>query len=229
MKNDARLGLVRDTAVKAGYSDTDPVGLLGVLIDPRDVRVKSQTPTQTIVEVVATTDDVDLDDEVVVPGGANLAYFLRNGSVFVDHDTRFASRVGVQRSVRPFPTGSSQRGWAVDIVMDPGAFAQDVLAKAQSGGMGMSIGFRAKDWGKPTAEEVKRYTRDGKAPQSIVRTWDWLELSFTPMPCNVACRVVSVMEPEAEEEPSPKAAWRTLVHTKRMPFVRVLTAQAKPA
>jgi phage head maturation protease len=203
----SRLRSILASSVKAGHP-SDPIGLLAG--KAKFIRTKGRN--DGVVEVVATTDDVDLDDEVIVPTGADTEYFKRNASVFIDHCTRMESRVGVALAIRPWPSGLDQRGWLVDISMDPTDAARDVIAKCQNGGMGVSIGFRAIDRGTPTPDEVKRYSRAGKAPRSIVREWEWLELSFTPMPCNVACRVLSTPDaPEVEAAPAPRKAKRQIV------------------
>lgn len=153
--------------------------------------VKVQNDGRTL-EVVATTDDIDLDDEVVVPGGADPEYFARNGKVFVDHQYRVEDVVGTLRSLTPFSRIGGQSGWKMTTYLIPGLEMSDaVLAIAEAGGIGVSIGFEAIDYGKPTPDEAKNYTRREKTPDSIVRKWRWLETSFTPFPCNVACQTVA--------------------------------------
>lgn len=158
-----------------------------------------------MVRLIATTDDIDLVDEVVVPGGASLGYFNANRAIFIDHDTSTPARVGVAKSIDPWPTGGrQQRGWVVEVTIDQTPLGDEVLAKCHAGGMGASIGFRAQDYGSPTYEESTRYTRRGKSPRSIVRTWEWVELSITPMPCNVACRAVAVGSDTPRKRATPK-------------------------
>ena len=59
--------------------------------------------------------------------------------------------------------------------------AKDVATLVAEGVVrGVSVGYVATDFGRPTPEEVEQY---GDL-RSIVRKWLWLELSVTPMPCN---------------------------------------------
>lgn len=211
--SDEAIRKVLASSIKAGHREDEPVGILAA----RAKVVRRKGRNGGVVEVIATTDDIDLDDEVVVPTGADKGYFLRNASVFIDHRTYMEARVGVAMAIRPWPSVSAQRGWLVDVSMDDSDAARDVVAKCENGGMGVSIGFRPTDRGTPTPDEVKRYSRDGRVPKSIVREWEWLELSFTPMPCNVACRVVGAAGPSEPESvtPEPKGAV-TQVRRKRM-------------
>ena len=58
----------------------------------------------------------------------------------------------------------------------------------EEGGVGASVGFIADEWGDPTEIEKKAYASGNDEPESIVRKWSWLELSFTCFPCNLTCR-----------------------------------------
>lgn len=170
-----------------------------------------------VLRVIATTDDIDLDDEVVIAGGVDARYFSANRAVFIDHATGVRDRVGVARAISPWPASGKPRGWTVDVAVDRTPLGDEVLAKCRAGGMGVSIGFRCLDRGEPTAEEIRRHAKGGLTPRSIVRSWEWLELSFTPMPCNVACRVVGLGtdQPPARQapkgSPSPRRGKRRLV------------------
>lgn len=139
----------------------------------------------------ATTDDIDLQDEVVVPGGADTTYFATNRKVFGDHQYGLLDVVGICRSIDPIVRGGSQKGWRVKVYMLPGnAIADAVLALADEDGIGCSIGFQATEYGAPTPDEAKSYSGNKGAPSSIVRKWNWLELSMTAFPCNVACQTL---------------------------------------
>ncbi len=130
----------------------------------------------------ATTDSVDLDREVVLPEGCDPTHFERNKSVFVDHNYDTAYNVGTMRRV--WREGNTWK-YSVNIfqgLRDP--MADDIYARAQQGGIGASIGFQALDYGKPTADEAKRYPR----AKMIIRKWSWVELSMTAMPANLDCQ-----------------------------------------
>ena len=142
--------------------------------------------------VIATTDAVDNDREVVLPGGADRSYFEANKSIFVDHRYDVASWIGTMRKTMPYPAaGDGQRGWKVRMRLRDTALGRDLYRATQEGyGPGASIGFVPTDYGPPTEDERARY---GDA-SAIVRKWRWLELSLTAMPCNVACQMIGVAD-----------------------------------
>jgi hypothetical protein len=131
---------------------------------------------------VATTDDVDEQDEVVLPGGADLSYIMATKILYADHMYGLGQAIGTIRYIKAL---SNARGWQFRAYMFKGLenpLAGDTFKIIQQGGrLGVSIGFDALDWGTPTDEEAKRYP----LAKSIVRKWRWIELSVTAMPCNV--------------------------------------------
>lgn len=133
---------------------------------------------------IANTGDIDLDDEVVVPGGGATTYLDRNNQVFVDHNYGVHDAAGFIRS-KKLVDGA----WRVRIGLydnDAGRAVKEIARK--SGQIGLSIGFFPVEYGPPTDEEREKYAASGKVPASIVRRWDWFELSFTALPCNVSCQ-----------------------------------------
>ncbi len=138
--------------------------------------------------VVATTDDVDLDDEVVVPSGADTTYFFGNKRIFVDHEYTVDKYVAVLRKAMAYPSVNDHRAWKVRMRVRPGPLGDDVLTIARESGIGSSIGFEPIRSGPPTDDEKAQYAKAGRSPRSVVRQWRWLELSLTAMPCNVMCQ-----------------------------------------
>lgn len=186
---------IRRLREKTGSED---VGIRGCYGSPG--MVKSDGGTHDILGI-ATTNDLDSSREVVLPEGADVTYFVQNRSVFVDHRYDMASCVGklrvpslrLAKNVHGVPYG-----WEVRIAMSKSAnqeLVRDCMALAQDG-IGMSIGFRALDWGAPTADEAKRFP----GAQTIIRKWQWLELSLTPFPCNVACRGFAMDDPSMMQD-----------------------------
>lgn len=131
------------------------------------------------VVVIANTADVDLDSEVVVPSGADTTYFFKNRTIFWNHDynipiarLRYASLKGGK--------------WIVNMTFGKGEFASEVRSMVEDGVVtGTSVGFIPTLYGRPTPEETKAYGPH----ESIVRAWKWLELSVTPLPCNVEAMI----------------------------------------
>lgn len=188
--------IVERIIAKNVLDPTAKVGVVGTF--GRSVKVQGDGRT---LEVIATTDDIDLDSEVVVPAGCDPSYFQQNGKVFVDHCYRVEDVVGTLRSLTAFSRPSGQSGWKMVVYMIPGLEMSDaVLAIAQAGGMGVSIGFEATDYGRPTTDEAKMYGDGATAPESIVRKWRWLETSFTPFPCNVNCQTLQTMDTTVGDE-----------------------------
>lgn len=136
--------------------------------------------------VVATTDDIDLDNEVVLPGGADLSYFQKNGEILIDHNSGVQHNCGVMRPgfPRKIVSGGEHRGWEVRFRVDKGDLGDMVLEKFRTREYGVSIGFDPINYGPPTEEEAKKYP----GARTIVRSWKWIELSVTPVPCNPSAR-----------------------------------------
>lgn len=141
---------------------------------------------------IATTDDIDIEGDVVIPSGLDKSYLSKNAQVFVDHEYGIDKAAGFIRSISAYPEpGPKQRGWKVRIGLYDNAMAAAVSEIAsKSGQIGVSIGFRPKRVSEPTDDDRKRY---GDGVQRIIKEAEWFELSFTAIPCNVSCqgRIVS--------------------------------------
>lgn len=161
-----------------------------------------ETASGREITAIATTDDVDLDNEVVLPSGADPeSYFFSNKKIFVDHQYDSTYCVGSLRTAEPVPSKAAPTSWKVTIALFSGLrspLADDIWTMARDSGIGLSIGFRPVEVGPLTTEEARKY---GGSVRSIVRAWEWLELSFTAFPCNVSCQTM-----EATEAPTGKEA-----------------------
>lgn len=162
---------------------TGTVGLIGVPSSKSSVG-DAKNPRDII--VTATTDDVDMDDEVVLPGGADMEYYSKNRANFLDHLYDFGKHVASMRSIK---MADDRRSWINRSVVFDGLkspYADDLLAIATQVGIGASIGFEALEGGPPMESDPIRY----KKARYVVRRWRMVELSFTAMPCNVSCRTM---------------------------------------
>ena len=150
---------------------------------------------------MATTDDVDQDQEVVLPEGCDWSVFERIGKhMYADHWYGIENRVGLARSWALRPNGPGRKGWFMTSVIrrDPdypmrGAIIEAALESV----VGLSIGFEKVDGSAPTPEESKRYPGVGY----VIRKAKIFEVSFTFMPCNINCvsaSVASVTDKHAE-------------------------------
>ena len=173
-------------AMRKRFCADDPAATVGV-VNIKASAIKASDPKNPDdIVCVATTDYTDLDSEVVVPGGADMSYFLANNAIFVDHNYDVESVVAKRRSIVAWPDVTALKGWRVRCSLVKGSrFEPTIRALAQDGVLGCSIGLQAMDWGPLSIEEKAMYPK----AKSIVRRWKWLELSFTSMPCNQECRV----------------------------------------
>lgn len=175
-------------AIKTHRRDESAVGVVAPAL------VRSRVEDRDIVGL-ATTDDVDCVGDVVVPSGADLGYFVKNKAVFADHRYDISSWVGTVRHLAEWPgPGVLQRGWSIRVAIkrSPSPLVEDILTAAREIGVSFSIGFEPVEWGRPTAEEAKRWP----GAENIIRRWNWRETSITAMPCNVSCRGAAVYAPE---------------------------------
>ena len=160
--------------------------------------VEKDEPKDRVVEIIATTMAMDLDDEVVDPAGADWSYFNAAGQkkVFQDHWYDSEHNVGVARSVSAYMEGGVQVGWKMRVHVYTGLkcpYADDLWAKIPQGGMGLSIGFVPIEISDLRPDEKKRWPN----AERIIRRWKVLEVSFTPMPANVTCQTGSTTGPQA--------------------------------
>lgn len=175
----------------AGRVGCAPEDIGAVACVAKDVSIGRGGDTLT---VIANTDDIDLEGEVVVPGGADLSYFQANRSVFVDHQYGVGDLAGKMRNVaRVLGDDGEIKAWKVSIAMT-GPLGPPMTEVAREVGVGASIGFQAIEYGPPSRDEIERYARDGQSPSIIVRKWKWLELSLTHFPANVSCQT-QLVEP----------------------------------
>lgn len=191
------------------------IGVCGVF--PKQLEVMAERT----VRVIANTDDIDLQREVVVPSGAETSYFFANGNIFVDHNTEMEYFVGKRRRCSPYPNNRDFKAWQVDVWLRPTELGNDVLTMAQAGAVGVSIGFIPLDWGRPGPDEMKRY---GEGLASIVRSWKWLELSFTAFPCNVACQSQGLVRDESKAGVIEEMLTKGAIHKKSAEAVGFRTA-----
>lgn len=176
------IDIIRRIREKNHLGADTPVGAWGSTA--KDATVEGDNRTLV---VVATTSDVDLDREVIVPDGADPTYFFKNGKIFADHNYSIESCVGRLRSASLFGPKDAPVGWKVRYTLFDLPLANDILTMAKAGAApGVSIGFIAQDYGAMTKDESSRFPLG----RSIVRKWKWLELSATCQPCNVACQTL---------------------------------------
>lgn len=148
-----------------------------VVAPMRDQTVKVKAGSQVVIVGTATTDSVDLEGEVVLPGGVDTSYFPQKyNAVYINHD------------YAPTPIGK-----CVNFVKRPNGFfcttslvdsirTAEILAAVRNGiTLGISIGFVPTETRAPSREELITY---GKACHTVVASCKLLEYSLTFMPAN---------------------------------------------
>lgn len=181
--------IIRRLRTDVGAKDAAPIGIVATYAAKSEV--DTTDGKRDIVQFVNTI-DIDSDQEVVMPDGADWSYVLRNRQVFVDHKYGTDNAVGTMRALSPFPNVSTIDAWRARTFIYPKSgnrLGDDILTIAQHSGIGASVGFLATDYGPPTGEEAKRLSQKGVGvPRSVVRKWKAIEYSITAFPCNVACQ-----------------------------------------
>lgn len=128
---------------------------------------------------LATTADIDLEGEVVVPEGLDPSPFQKNKTVYLNHN--YWDREAMVGSMRNVKLDKGRGGWLVRVKMASTPSAQETLTLIEEEVInGGSIGFERIDSGALTEEEVEKY---GPA-NMITRKGRWFEWSVTAMPCN---------------------------------------------
>lgn len=138
---------------------------------------------------VANSAALDLQDEVVLPDGADTSYFFSKRTIYLNHNYDWP--IGSLASAKLV-----KGQWLCRFGFASTPMAQEVMTLVAEGVVrGVSIGFVATDYGAPSAEEVKAHGPH----RSIVRKWLWLELSVTPMPCNPEAIIRLVQEKKIKQ------------------------------
>ncbi len=139
------------------------------------------------IDVVATvtTDCVDADREVVLPGGVDLERYLESPRIQLCHAT--GSRPG-EFYILPIGKALWTRRTANSLVQGiqfaDTPMAREVAELFRTGFINtFSIGFRSLEASPPTKEE-KRIRPDWAKAALIHRQWELLEVSVVPIPCN---------------------------------------------
>jgi phage head maturation protease len=148
-----------------------PADMAGQLVD-----VPADQPTQ--IRAWATTTAVDLEGDVVLPGGVDDSYFRLNRTLFVDHDYSAMSAIGKLRNLIAKPQGLICESVLIDNPANP--LVAQIRALAAAGNIGQSIGFEAIDFGPPTPDEQQAFP----GVRMVHRKWRLLEISYTAFPMN---------------------------------------------
>lgn len=148
-----------------------------------------EQPTGKPLEIVAwaTTTDVDMDGEVLVPEGMDTSTYLgKNRNLFWEHELDLP--VATMRSMTLFDgKGWKVRGQLLNLDTD---YAKAVRALAEAGTLGMSVGYLLMKGAPPTEMEAKKFP----GVEYMLHKTLAVEVSYTAHPANVSCRTTEVRE-----------------------------------
>lgn len=176
------LDSLRERHKAAGESDK--IGARFGRLFEQAVKEEPDQGGRMLITAIATTSGVDLENEVIIPSGADVSYFSAARAVYYCHDT-YSLPVASLRNLAMLPDKS---GWRVQASTLSTEFARDVATCIAEGAInGGSIGFLRTSAGTPTKEELAKY---GPC-EYVTREWKWLEWSVTPFPCNPEAMIES--------------------------------------
>lgn len=134
--------------------------------------IKAVNKTEREILHLISTDSVDRAGDVVEPGGADIANYMKNPVVMVDHDYRIDRIIGKALSIEINAKGIYARTKFLDTPL-----AQAAFQLASEGIGGWSIGFRPIDYNS---------IKDSKGAFKGVKfeKWELLEYSMVAIPMN---------------------------------------------
>lgn len=190
--------IIRTLKARYNLADDALVGVKGV--NCKDVDLDEHGGNRDITQVF-NTDDVDLDDEVVLPGGIDTSRYEANGrKIFTDHYYGMHDVIGKDRWIRTEPKGPNPTRWVGRGVMMNNPLGDAALQIVRElGSIGTSIGFVVTE-APITGRDAEPYAKGGQKPARVLHKTLMLERSITAMPCNVSCQgALSVDEKRADD------------------------------
>lgn len=195
-------------------------------------------------QAIITTDSIDRDHEVVMPGGVQWEPFLKdNPTIPFGHDGDNRLPVGRAMWIKPLPKRSPNR-LLMGFRMGSTPFAEDVATLIKEGILNtMSIGFEPLEgeFGPPTEKEIKKRP-ELAGVRNVYRKSELVEVSVVTVPSNrdaliQRCKSMSQDTRDLLEVPQGEApivvpirvfdkAIQYTVKSKRVPFSTGLTKEA---
>ena len=160
----------------------------------RKSEITRDAPDEFLLRHVMTTDDLDLDAEIVDPSGAILDYLIQNKSIFIDHQYGLNDSVGMIRWTK---RRKDNTGIESQIRLDNGReAAEDCKAVIRERKyIGGSIGYEAL---LITPPDRKIDPPHWLKARTIVRKYRVIEFSLTLLPCNQSCQSTAYSEGPAK-------------------------------
>ena len=139
-----------------------------------------------------TTDSLDRDGEVLIPGGMDAADYLKNPVVFWNHD--YSTPIGTAKKI-----DKTANGWTAAGVMaarpkdhpEAAEWLPDTIHALMQQGVvrGVSVGFIPTETRKPSKADLEKY---GDGLRGVHNRWKLLEFSVTPLPANQDALITTV-------------------------------------
>ena len=182
--------------------DSDPIGFLGLTTDITEPRRHKEYDTDRVIEFVATTQDLDLDQEIVMAAGADWSYWqtMATRSLYLDHMPVHDYHVGSIRTFNPFLKGGATVGWRMAASIFSGMKnhrSEEVWIKSKQQPLAFSIGFVPRKMRAPTMEEMKAYP----TLENVIEKWTAVEVSITGTPANH--KATSMIVTDTKSAPRP--------------------------
>jgi HK97 family phage prohead protease len=150
-------------------------------IEYKSFEIKEPKVEQREFTAIISTSDMDLDNEVLLPTGANMKEFKGNPILLFNHDKNMP--IGKALSVR-----KSGNGLKATAKLAEGIDTVDNIWKLIKQGIlkGISVGFLVEERRAPTSDDLKMF---GKNVRSVISKWKLLEFSVVSVPCNSAALI----------------------------------------
>ncbi len=127
-----------------------------------------------------STADVDRDNEILLPRGAELTHYKKNPQVLFGHDYR-SPPIGRAAWVKK---DSASKGLLAKTIYAATEFAEEIWSLVKGGFLpARSVGFIPLEGHEPDEKEIARHPERAGA-RYIYDKWELLEYSVVPVPSN---------------------------------------------
>lgn len=176
-----------DRAAKTLGDAFDPtlIGIRELRGDVTCKAVKDSAQGGYELDGMASTSEVDQDEEVVLQDGIDWTLLDRYKAVYADHAYGMSNVVGTVRWIKRRRHGLVD-GWNIRVKLYGDEFsdqARQARMLGEANAAAFSFGFLATDRGPLTVAEKAIYPK----ARTIVRKSRAFEVSVTAMPCNLSC------------------------------------------
>jgi HK97 family phage prohead protease len=187
--------ILRELRKRHQLGDDARVGVRSMALDNSGMKVKQAEDDDAPVRVsaIASTDSVDLAEEVLIPAGADPTTHSRYKAILYEHNPLHVLGRLVSAN---YEKHRDLLHVSFDIVVKGSERNREVAMLVREGAInGVSVGFLRKSWGPPSESEAAKYA----GAHTVVREWEWLETSVVALPCNREALIESVKSGRASK------------------------------